>query len=156
MRMPMNTKPSNIPLVEREQSIQEICSTILDIANPPRQLERSFIIECVISSVAIYFNVDKQNIVNLKKRGQYSELRGICYYLLNKRHNPNFTYEVIAEYFKTYPSKICILHHKVIDRMKARLYNLDQNVCIIERNINAVIKLYEANIQNSISTCHQS
>jgi hypothetical protein len=149
----MKTNLAETQLAHKEQTIKETCATILGTANPPRQLERSFIFDCVISSVALYFNVDKHNILNLKKRGQYSELRGICYYLLHKRHNPNFTYIIMAEYFKTYPSKISILLHKVIDRMKARLYNLDQNVCIIERNINAVMKQYESNHQNSNRLC---
>lgn len=145
----MKTNLIENPLEQKEVSIKKTCATILETANPPRQLERSFIFDCVISSVALYFNVDKQNIVNLKRRGQYSELRGICYYLLHKRYNPNFTYIIMAEYFKTYPSKISILLNKVIDRMNARLYNLDQNVSIIERNINAVIKQYESKIQNT-------
>ena len=149
----MKTNIEENPIVAKEQSIQNICATILDTANPPRQLDRSFVVDCVVSSVAIYFNVDKNMIFNLKKRGQFSELRGICYYLLHRRHNPNFTYAVMAEYFKSYPSKISILHNLVLDRMKANLYNLDQNIGIIERNINAVIKQYEANLQNTRSLC---
>jgi hypothetical protein len=136
------------PAIIEEGIIQE--NIILnEIENKPsRQLDRDFVIDCVVNAVAIYYNVNKKWIVDLKKRGQFSELRGICYYLLHKRHNPNFTYEVMSKYFKTYPSKICILRQKVNDRIIAKLYNLDQNVGVIERNLNAIIKQYEANLQN--------
>jgi len=140
-------------LVVKEAAIQRVCASILDTASAPKQLDRSFIVDCVVSAVAVYFNTDKSLLYNFKKRGQISELRGICYYILGKRHSPNFTYAVIADYFKSYPSKVCILHNKTRDRLQAKLYNLDVNVGIIERNINAVIKQYEVNLQNNKLLC---
>jgi hypothetical protein len=126
----------------------EITPTAIASNSFPRQLDRDFVMDCVVNSVAIYYNVNKKWIVDLKKRGQFSELRGICYFLLHRRHSPNFTYEVMSQYFHTYPSKICILRQKVEDRIKAKLYQLDHHVGVIECNINAVIKQYEANLQN--------